>query len=54
VSLVAVTGLLLAAGPVWSILGVLAGEIVFAGWIWRQKARWKAAGEHVIEPRETV
>lgn len=42
VSLTLVTAFLLVGGPVWSLVGVLLGEIVFAIWIWRQKAQWTA------------
>ena len=42
VSVAAVTVLLVTAGPVWSIVGVLAGEIVFAVWTRRQKTQWMA------------
>ncbi|AMJ62027.1 hypothetical protein AXW83_18525 [Bosea sp. PAMC 26642] len=40
-SLPAVTLLLLAKGPLWSIAGVLIGEAVFAVWIWRQTRHWR-------------
>lgn len=48
VSIVGVTALLLTAGPVWSILGVLAGEMVFALCVWIEKARWTSAGSHPV------
>ncbi|MCU4181152.1 hypothetical protein [Bosea sp. BH3] len=41
VSVAAVAGILLLAGPIWSIAGILLGEAVFAGWIWRQALRWR-------------
>lgn len=40
VSVIGVTALLFTAGPVWSILGVLAGEVVFAILTLRERKRW--------------
>lgn len=42
-SVLLVLALLFLAGPMWSILGVLAGEIVFAAAILQRKRRWAAA-----------
>jgi hypothetical protein len=42
-SIAAVLLFLLAAGPLWSILGILLGETVFAIWVWRQNRRWKGS-----------
>lgn len=39
-SILGVLILLLAFGPLWSILGTLLGEIVFAAWTWREARRW--------------
>ncbi|PSJ38284.1 MATE family efflux transporter [Allosphingosinicella deserti] len=41
ISIVAVLVMLVAVGPLWSILGILAGELVFGGWTWRQAHRWR-------------
>jgi O-antigen/teichoic acid export membrane protein len=40
ISVGAVLGLLLAFGPIWSIAGILIGESIFAGFMWRQSRRW--------------
>jgi hypothetical protein len=39
-SIAAVCGLMAANGPLWSIAGVLIGELLFNIWIWRQVGRW--------------
>jgi hypothetical protein len=44
VSIIGVVGLLLVGGPLYSLVGVLLGEAVFALWIWRAKGRWQASG----------
>jgi O-antigen/teichoic acid export membrane protein len=41
VSLVAVAVLLLLGGPLWSIVGIGGGELMYAAWIWRQARRWR-------------
>ncbi|PZU57364.1 MAG: hypothetical protein DI547_13770 [Sphingobium sp.] len=41
VSIVLVLLLLWTAGPLWSILGIVLGEAVFAGWTWMQAHRWR-------------
>lgn len=41
VSIIGVLGLLLLGGPLYSLVGVLLGEAVFAVWIWRAKERWR-------------
>ncbi|SEO79772.1 Membrane protein involved in the export of O-antigen and teichoic acid [Rhodospirillales bacterium URHD0017] len=43
VSITAVLVLVIVDGPLWSIAGILAGELVIAGWIWRQARRWPVA-----------
>lgn len=40
-SLLGVLILLLAFGPIWSIMGTFIGEIVFAAWTWREARRWR-------------
>lgn len=40
VSLISVSLLIVMAGPLWSILGIVAGEAVFAGMTWIQGRRW--------------
>jgi hypothetical protein len=40
VSVVGVLGLLLIGGTLWSIVGILLGEAVFAVWVWRQASLW--------------
>lgn len=42
VSLAGVTIGLLAGGPLYSLPGLLVGELVFAVWTWRQKRAWLA------------
>ncbi len=42
VSVLAVILFLAVGGPLWSISGILLGEVVFAALIWRQLARWWA------------
>lgn len=42
-SLLGVLILLLAFGPLWSIIGTFIGEVVFAAWTWREARRWKPA-----------
>ncbi|WP_419827833.1 hypothetical protein [Sphingomonas sp.] len=42
VSVAAVLALILAGGPVLSILGILGGELLFALFIWRRSRRWLA------------
>lgn len=42
-SIAAVLALLLMAGPLWSIAGILAGEMAFAVAIWRRARDWRAA-----------
>ena len=37
----AVFALLVLREPLWSLSGILFGEFVFAGAIWRQKLRWR-------------
>jgi len=44
VSLVAVLGLVVLAGPVWSIGGIALGEACFAVALWRAASRWLAHG----------
>lgn len=41
VSVVAVSAFLWRAGALWSIAGILCGEIVCAGWTWRQARRYR-------------
>ena len=41
VSVVAVVILLLMGGPLWSIVGIGGGELIYAMWIWRQARRWR-------------
>lgn len=41
VSIVAVAVLLLLGGPLWSIVGIMGGELMYAAWIWRQARRWR-------------
>lgn len=41
VSVLVVIALLVWGGPLWSIAGILVGETVYAGWIWREAARWR-------------
>jgi hypothetical protein len=43
VSLVAVFGLLLIFGPIASLLGIVAGDVVMSGYIWQRTRAWKAA-----------
>lgn len=50
VSVAAVLALLLLSGPLWSILGILFGESVFAGVIWLQAARWLKTRRGVAMP----
>lgn len=50
VSLGAVALLLYVGGPLWSIAGVLAGELVFASWIWVQARRWRQKATHSAPP----
>lgn len=40
VSVVTVCTLLLLAGPIWSLAGILLGEIMFAVFIWRRSRAW--------------
>lgn len=40
VSVIAVSVIMFAGGPLWSIIGVFIGEGVFAAWIWRQTRQW--------------
>jgi hypothetical protein len=40
VSVVGVSVLLVTGGPLWSIVGILLGEAVFAAWVWRQRGAW--------------
>lgn len=40
VSVGAVVALVLLSGPLWSILGVMLGELVFAGFLWRAARIW--------------
>ena len=42
VSITLVLILLFVAGPMWSIFGILAGEVIFAAAIIRRKRRWIA------------
>lgn len=46
-SMLGVLVLLLLFGPLWSILGTLVGELVFAAWTWREARRW---GERKLRP----
>jgi len=48
VSLVAVLVLLILGGPLYSLVGVLLGEAVFALWIWRETARWRSGIERAV------
>jgi hypothetical protein len=41
----AVVALVILAGPLWSIAGVLFGELVFASFLWRAANRWKRQGK---------
>lgn len=43
ISIPTVIALLAAGGPLWSIGGILAGEIVLLYWTWRQARRWRDA-----------
>jgi hypothetical protein len=49
ISMGAVTVFLLLYGPLWSIAGVLLGEVIFASWIWRQAARWRQSREEITK-----
>jgi len=51
VSLIAVCILLLVGGPLWSLVGIICGEIVFAVWTWREKARWLSALADGVDQR---
>jgi hypothetical protein len=48
VSLVGVLVLLILGGPLYSLVGVLLGEAVFALWIWRETARWRSGNERAV------
>ncbi|SFJ40322.1 hypothetical protein [Caulobacter sp. UNC279MFTsu5.1] len=52
VSLIGVLALLLLGGPLYSLVGVLLGEAVFALWIWRETARWRSGTEQTVAPAE--
>jgi hypothetical protein len=41
VSVVTVCALLVVAGPLWSLAGILVGELVFAIFIWRHSRAWQ-------------
>ena len=45
VSLIGVFAFLVLGGPLYSLVGVLLGEAVFALWIWRETSRWLARVE---------
>ena len=49
-SIVAVAVLLTNLGTLWSIAGILVGEIAYALWIWRQCRRWRI-GRMAVAPR---
>ncbi|QAY77486.1 hypothetical protein [Sphingosinicella sp. BN140058] len=52
-SVLAVLAMLFVVGPLWSIVGILIGEFVFALWTWREARRWRRkAGS--AEPVETM
>jgi O-antigen/teichoic acid export membrane protein len=42
VSVLATFVLVLALGPIWSMMGVLLGEAVYATLIWREMRRWRS------------
>ena len=50
VSIVSVVVLLIVGGTLWSIGGILLGELIYAIWIWRQMRRWHAAQAPAAEP----
>jgi O-antigen/teichoic acid export membrane protein len=52
ISVLAVIALLAWGGPLWSIAGILIGEAVYAAWIWREAARWKARQRAAAANRE--
>jgi hypothetical protein len=52
ISIAAVFALLAIGGPLWSIAGIVFGETVFAGWIWRQARRWRDAASR--EPAQPI
>ncbi|WP_441234167.1 hypothetical protein [Bradyrhizobium sp. 930_D9_N1_4] len=70
VSVLAVIALLFWVGPLWSIAGILIGEVVYAAWIWREAALWRrrqlaarsnpsgpiaaSSGDDQTQPRERV
>ena len=37
--------MLMIFGPLWSIMGIFIGEVVFAGWTWLQSHRWRQRAE---------
>jgi glycosyltransferase involved in cell wall biosynthesis len=49
-SIVAVALLIWLCGPIWSIVGVLIGEAVFAAQTWRQSRRWLASASSAMKP----
>jgi O-antigen/teichoic acid export membrane protein len=44
-SIAGVFVMLLMFGPLWSIMGIFIGEVVFAGWTWLQSHRWRQRAE---------
>lgn len=48
VSLVGVLALLILGGPLYSLVGVLLGEAVFALWIWRETSRWRSGADRAV------
>lgn len=53
-SVVAVLALIVAGGPLWSVLGVLAGELLFAVAIWRRAAVWLRARDGAHRSRAAI
>jgi O-antigen/teichoic acid export membrane protein len=47
-SIMAVLAILLLAGPLWSIAGILCGELVFLVCIWRQTRLWRRNQSQVL------
>jgi len=52
ISIIGVTAMLILGGPLYSLVGVLLGEMVFAAWIWRQARRWRQGSTDPIEDME--
>lgn len=54
VSLVAAGALILLSGPLWSIAGIFAGEMVFAAMTLRQSRRWLSVRADELHRRDTA